>query len=315
MAIRPIPNDEHEHTEIYDQGLQFDVQTLMRRRGFLRLFGGAAASAALVAAGCSDGDSTPASGGSSAEGTSSPGGSGPGATASTPVASPTTAGQVSPITTTATTPASACVAEIPGETAGPFPGDGSNGPNALAQSGIVRSDIRQSFGTSTRTAAGVPLSLELTIVDTAKNCAPIAGAAVYVWHCDREGLYSMYSAGAENENYCRGVQVADANGKVRFTTVFPGAYGGRYPHIHFEIYPGLQQANSSATKLATSQLALPDDACQAVYATPGYEQSVRNHARTTLQNDGVFRDGWALQLAPTSGSVATGYAATLTVGV
>ena len=36
--------------------------------------------------------------------------------------------------------------EIPEETAGPYPGDGSNGPDVLAESGVVRSDITSSFG-------------------------------------------------------------------------------------------------------------------------------------------------------------------------
>lgn len=48
--------------------------------------------------------------------------------------------------------AAACGAEIPDETAGPYPGDGSNGPNVLAESGIVRSDITSSFGSSTTKA-------------------------------------------------------------------------------------------------------------------------------------------------------------------
>jgi protocatechuate 3,4-dioxygenase beta subunit len=207
------------------------------------------------------------------------------------------------------------VPEITEETAGPFPGDGSNGPNALNQSGIVRSDIRSSFGSSTKTAAGVQLTIELTVVDVAKNCAPLAGAAVYLWHCDREGLYSMYSQGAQNENYCRGVQVADSNGKLKYITIFPAAYPGRWPHAHFEVYPSLDRATASSNKLITSQLALPDDVCKTVFATAGYEQSLRNHAQTTLQNDGVFRDGVELQMAKVSGSVSAGYVATLTVGV
>lgn len=75
---------------------------------------------------------------------------------------------------------------IPEETAGPFPGDGSNGPNVLTQDGVVRSDIRSSFGSASGTAEGVPLTLDLTILDAASD-APLAGAAVYAWHCDREG--------------------------------------------------------------------------------------------------------------------------------
>lgn len=314
MSTNRFPTDEHEHTDLWDQGLQFDVRTLIQRRGFLRLFGGAAAGAALAATGCSDAPTqptatgTPDGGGTTAAGT----GSSPAATA--PINS-TAPAAVSPIPSTATTPASACVAEVPEETAGPFPGNGSNGPNALAQSGIVRSDIRRSFGTSTRLAEGVPLTVELTIVNTARDCAPMAGAAVYIWHCDREGLYSMYSAGAESENYCRGVQVAGSDGKVRFTTTYPGAYAGRWPHIHFEVYPAMEQATSARNKLITSQLAFPDDVCLVVYASPGYEQSMANHKRTTLQSDGVFRDGWALQMAATTGSVANGYRSSLTVGV
>ena len=45
--------------------------------------------------------------------------------------------------------------EIAQETAGPFPGDGSNGPDVLERSGIVRGDIRSSFGTGGATAQGV----------------------------------------------------------------------------------------------------------------------------------------------------------------
>ena len=310
MATRRIPHDEHDHTEIHDQGLQFDLQTRMNRRRALRLFGlGAAGATLLVAVGCGDDDnSTPPT----STATKSTGASSTAVGAASVLATATAL--VSPIPT-GTTPASACVPEINQETAGPFPGDGSNGPNALAQSGIVRSDIRTSFGTSTKQAAGVPLTIELTIVDTAKNCAPMAGAAVYLWHCDREGLYSMYSQGAQNENYCRGVQVADANGKVKFTTIFPAAYSGRWPHAHFEVYPGLAQATSSSSKLITSQLALPDDVCKTVFATAGYEQSITNHARTTLQNDMVFADSVALQMPKVTGSVSAGYAAALTVGV
>jgi protocatechuate 3,4-dioxygenase beta subunit len=122
---------------------------------------------------------------------------------------------------------------IPRETAGPFPGDGTNGPNALALSGIVRRDIRSSLAGATGVAGGVELSVRLRMTDTA--CAALPGLAVYIWHCDREGRYSMYSPGAENENYLRGVQEADNDGVASFTTVFPACYPGRWPHIHFEI--------------------------------------------------------------------------------
>jgi protocatechuate 3,4-dioxygenase beta subunit len=206
-----------------------------------------------------------------------------------------------------------CV-RIPEETAGPYPGDGSNGANVLNLTGVVRGDIRSSFAGLSGTAAGVPLTIELTLV-SATTCEVLAGRAVYLWHCDRGGLYSLYSAGATNQNYLRGVQQADANGKVRFTSIFPGCYAGRWPHVHFEIYPNLTAATDVRNKVATSQLALPKAACDAVYATAGYEASVRNLAGITLATDNVFSDGSARQVATLTGSPSEGYVASLTVAV
>jgi protocatechuate 3,4-dioxygenase beta subunit len=204
--------------------------------------------------------------------------------------------------------------EIPPETAGPFPGDGSNGASALALTGIVRGDIRSSLAGATGTAEGVLLTLVLTLVDTGADCAPLAGRAVYVWHCDREGRYSMYSEGVTEENYLRGVQVSDDAGSVTFTTVFPGCYPGRWPHIHFAVYPDLD-ATSAGSEIATSQLALPAGACEAVYGTAGYDASIAALAQVSLATDGVFRDGSSLQLADAAGGVAGGYTATLEVGI
>jgi protocatechuate 3,4-dioxygenase beta subunit len=199
-------------------------------------------------------------------------------------------------------------------TAGPFPGDGTNGPNVLTESGIVRVDIRSSFGAASGTAEGVPLRVELTVVE-ADTGAALPGAAVYVWHCDRDAAYSLYSPGAEQENYLRGVQAADDAGKLAFTSIFPAAYAGRWPHIHFEVYAGLPDATSAGEPLTTSQLAFPEDVCTAVYATDGYETSAPNLAETSLRDDTVFSDGWETQLASVSGDVRAGYVATLTVPV
>jgi protocatechuate 3,4-dioxygenase beta subunit len=204
---------------------------------------------------------------------------------------------------------------IPQETAGPFPGDGSNGPNVLTQAGVVRRDITSSFGSADGMADGVPLAIKLTILDDAM-CSAFAGAAVYLWHCDGEGRYSLYSPGVTDENYLRGVQEAAADGTVTFESIFPGAYSGRWPHIHFEVYRSLDAAASAKGKVATSQLALSEDTCRAVYATSGYEASVRNLAGTSLARDNVFRDDLALhQLGRVTGSVADGYTVSLTVPV
>jgi len=211
------------------------------------------------------------------------------------------------------TPASACNA-APNETEGPYPGDGSNGPNVLATSGVVRSDIRSSFGGLSGTADGVPLTIALTFLSRS-SCAPLAGRAVYIWHCTRSGLYSLYSAGATDQNYLRGVQATDANGVVSFTSIFPGCYSGRWPHIHVEVYPGVATATSAANKQATTQIALPKAACDQVYATSGYASSVTNLAQVSLASDMVFSDGASLELATVTGSVTGGMTAALTFAV
>ena len=208
-------------------------------------------------------------------------------------------------------------APIPEETAGPYPGDGSNGVNVLKESGVVRGDIRKSFGDSAGgTAEGVPLTVTLTVVDADSGCGtPRKGAAVYVWHCDREGAYSLYTEGVTDENYLRGVQETDERGQVTFTSVFPGCYTGRWPHIHFEVYDSLADATAATAITSTSQLAFPKDVCDTVYATDGYAASVANLSELSLAEDMVFSDGYERQLAAVKGSVDAGYTATLTVPV
>ncbi|GAA4888149.1 intradiol ring-cleavage dioxygenase [Actinomycetospora straminea] len=216
-----------------------------------------------------------------------------------------------------TTPASTTSpGEIPDETAGPFPGDGSTGANVLTRSGIVRSDIRTSFGGPTGVAEGVPMVLELTVADLARGGSPFAGAAVYVWHCNREGDYSLYSERIAGENYLRGVQIADAAGRVRFTSIVPACYEGRWPHVHLEVYPDAPSIVDAGNAIATSQVALPEDTCRQVYAQPGYEQSATALDDVTLTSDNVFGDdGGASQLATVTGDVATGYTVALPVRI
>jgi protocatechuate 3,4-dioxygenase beta subunit len=274
---RPLPRPEEE---VVDQGLVFDMGTHLSRRRLLGLFGLGAAGLGLAACSGSGTSSSSAAPSSSVPGTA------------------------------------AATGEIPEETAGPYPGDGSNGPDVLEQSGVVRSDIRSSFGDLTGTAEGVPMTLQLTITDLANDGAPFTGVAVYVWHCTREGGYSLYSDGITDQNYLRGVQVADADGTVTFTSVFPACYSGRWPHIHFEVYPDEASITDSTAAIATSQVALPQDVCDTVYATTGYQASVSNLSRLSLDTDNVFGDdGGASQLATVTGDTASGYTVALTVGV
>lgn len=285
----------------HPHGLRHDLQQmelarLAERRRALRLLGGMAAGA-LPLIGCGGGDSVSD-------------------TATVTTTTGTTTG-----TTAGTGTVSSCSA-IPSETAGPYPGDGTNSNtsgvvNVLTQSGVVRSDIRSSFGGLSGTASGVPLTVTLRLVNTAASCADLAGHAVYLWHCTADGSYSLYSSGITAQNYLRGVQVADANGLVTFTTIFPGCYSGRWPHIHFEIFPSLSVATSGSNDVRTSQLALPAAACNQVYGVAsGYSASVANFAATSLTSDNVFsNDAGVLQVATVTGSVTSGFAASLTVGV
>ncbi|MBL0888370.1 intradiol ring-cleavage dioxygenase [Myceligenerans indicum] len=266
---RPLPRPEEE---VVDQGLRFDVGTLVDRRRVLALLGIGLGTAGLAA--CSTGS------GSSGD------------------AAATTAD-----------------GEIPDETAGPYPGDGSNGPDVLEDSGIVRSDIRSSLGGGT-TATGVPMTLSLTVLDMANDDAPFQDVAVYVWHCDAAGGYSMYSEGLEDETYLRGVQTTDADGTATWTSIVPACYTGRWPHIHFEVYPGTGSIDDSANAIATSQVALPEDVCRTVYALDEYAGSTANLDQISLDTDNVFGDdGGALQLATVSGDTDSGYTVSLTIRV
>jgi protocatechuate 3,4-dioxygenase beta subunit len=291
----------HDHD--HDQGLAHDIQfieAMQRRRRVLSWIAGLGAVGLI---GCGGGGDDAA-----AQATADPAADGSG----------TASGSTGTITTGGTV---GTCSVIPEETAGPYPADGSNTANgtlanALALTGIVRSDIRTSVAGASGTAGGVPLTLAIRLVNTRNACSDLSGYAIYLWHCDREGRYSMYSPGVTGENYLRGVQETGSDGTVTFTTVFPGCYAGRMPHLHFEVYRNANTATAYSNKLRTSQIALPTEVCSTVYAgAPGYAASVSNLARIGFASDNVFSDGVETQLAAVSGSIAAGYTATLAVGI
>ncbi|MBL1101388.1 intradiol ring-cleavage dioxygenase [Streptomyces coffeae] len=120
------------------------------------------------------------------------------------------------------------------------------GPYYLADE-KVRRDI-------TENRPGVPLALTFQVLDT-RNCAPLSGAAVDIWHCDAGGVYAGYTAispdepfdpGKADENghvpntdettFLRGIQLTDRHGTATFRTIFPGWYYGRTTHIHLKVH-------------------------------------------------------------------------------
>jgi len=290
--------------EDHDRGLAHDLATIDRmqvgRRRALMWLGTAGSAALLV--GCGE------SGESSGD-----------VTLPTPTPTPTP----SPTPTPTPTPSGTCATVPATETNGPYPADGTNTApgltsNALTYSGVVRTDIRPSFaGSSTTVAAGVEVQLTVTLVDANNGCAPLVGYAVYVWHCDKDGHYSLYDLPAES--YLRGVQVTDANGQVSFTTIFPGCYAGRWPHIHFEVFSSLANATGGRYARLISQFAMPAAQCALVYATSAYASSVNPYRGVSITSDNVFGDNSAAQMAvmtlTVSGSVEAGFQASSTIGI
>jgi protocatechuate 3,4-dioxygenase beta subunit len=278
--------------EEHDLGLAHDLPTLLNRRRALGLLSGAGLAAAMAACGVIDLKYDPDD---SSSGAPAGGGLPNGPTPR---------------------PVKLEKGEVPAETGGPYPADGTNGVNVLNDSGIVRSDITRSFGGPKGVAKGVPTTIELTVLNQKNGKAkPYRDAAIYVWQCDAKGRYSLYDETIPTQNYLRGLQVADKKGRVRFRSIFPAAYSRRWPHIHFEVYESQEAATKTEGKIRTSQIALPENACREVYATSYYALSRPNFAQMTLKTDPVFFNGVSQQMAKVTGSVEKGMTIALTVAV
>lgn len=275
--------------DLEDQGLGFDLNTLVNRRRMLSL-GGVGTGAFLLAA-CGAGSSSTSSSSSSSASASASSSASASATAS-----------------------KSFTEEMPNETAGPYPGDGSNGPDVLEESGVERSDITKSIDSNTA-VEGVPLTIKLNVYNLTEDSKPYEGAAIYLWHCDAQGNYSMYSDGVTDETWLRGVQVADADGYIEFTSIVPGCYTGRWPHIHFEVFPDIDSITDSTNAVLTSQIVVPEETATAVYKLDAYEGSADNLAQVTLDTDNVFSGGWDDQMPTVTGDTTNGYTLTLDIPV
>jgi protocatechuate 3,4-dioxygenase beta subunit len=197
-------------------------------------------------------------------------------------------------------PLSSC-ALIPSETQGPYPL-----LSVLSNPAMVRRNI-------TEGRPGVPLTMRFKLVDINANCAPIADAGIYLWHCDKDGVYSGYQQPGANtvgQTFCRGLQYTDCHGEVAFDTMYPGWYPGRITHLHFQIY-----LTAGGAVTATSQNAFPQDVTQAVYASPLYVAHGQNTSVAGIAQDGIFSDGYALQMPTVTGDTTSGYVARLAIGV
>lgn len=178
----------------------------------------------------------------------------------------------------------------PSETNGPYP--------IISPSSYVRSNI---VGDRT----GVAMTLTVTVQDLSNGCTALAGVLVDVWHCDKDGNYSQYGS-YTSVNWLRGRQTTDSSGKVTFTSIFPGWYTGRAPHIHIEIL------SASGTSLLVSQLAFPVDVYTTVYASTGYNGA----PDTSNAADSIFSGSLSANMVDAAtGSVAAGYTILKTITV
>jgi protocatechuate 3,4-dioxygenase beta subunit len=193
---------------------------------------------------------------------------------------------------------------IPTETQGPFPLLA-----VLTNAAVVRKNI-------TEGKTGVPLTVKLKVIDVNNSCEPIANAAVYIWHCDKDGSYSGYSSTQNGnhagETFLRGIQVTDSAGLVDFNTIYPGWYAGRITHIHLQVY---LNDNLTVTATATSQLAFPQTITATVYSSTLYASHGQNTSVTSFAADNIFADGTSYQMTEVTGNTTEGYVATLTVGI
>ena len=178
---------------------------------------------------------------------------------------------------------------------------------------LNRSDIR-SESSDGSVKEGVPLTLNINISDVANNsCTPIEGAQVDLWHCDALGIYSGVSDQGFNtvgQQFLRGYQLTDANGRVQFLTIFPGWYSGRAVHIHFTIRT---KAADSQDYQFTSQFFFDDALTDQVHAQEPYASKGQRDTRNT--SDTIFMGGGDQLLLNMEGDNANGYNATISIGL
>jgi hypothetical protein len=169
-------------------------------------------------------------------------------------------------------------------------------------------------------AVGLPLELEITVISSL-TCQPITNAAVDIWQCDAEGVYSSESSeNTVGQTFLRGVQFTDKLGQVTFRTIYPGHYAGRTTHIHAKVHIGARDADRTMTGGHVSHVdqLFPSDAVNAaVYKLAPYNTetvAVVTHAedRVWTQQHGSESQ---LKLAKVGNRLAKGLTASVALAV
>jgi protocatechuate 3,4-dioxygenase beta subunit len=178
---------------------------------------------------------------------------------------------------------------------------------------LNRSDIRID-PTDGTVKSGVPLLLALRVHAVEDNrCAPLPGAIVDLWHCDATGSYSDSVDShfdTRGKKFLRGYQTTDADGTVRFTTIYPGWYAGRAVHVHFKVRT---KARSGRDAEFTSQLYFPDSLNERIHAGAPYARPGRQGLKN--ESDGLFRRNGRSLMLDVAASPGGGYAASFDIGM
>lgn len=170
---------------------------------------------------------------------------------------------------------------------------------------LKRSDVRAG-------QAGVPLELTINVFNADDSCDAYSGAIVDIWQCSAQGSYSDIStAGNGNtsgETWLRGLQETDANGQVRFTTIYPGWYQGRTIHIHLKVrtFDGDSTTYNFNTQLFFSE----SITAQVLGNVSAYSRSQTRG--TTNSNDGIFDSD---MIVPLTGDYTDGYSGAIDIGL
>lgn len=156
---------------------------------------------------------------------------------------------------------------------------------------LVRADI-------TEEEPGVEVVTDIQLIDVA-TCEPLGGGWADIWAANSTGVYpgvqvsgngNVADASNLNNTALRGLQQADDDGVVQFTTIFPGHYQGRTTHIHVAVH-------QNATELANGTLAggtvshvgqffFDQSLIGLVEATDPYTSNTQ--ALTTNEEDGIL---------------------------
>jgi protocatechuate 3,4-dioxygenase beta subunit len=120
-----------------------------------------------------------------------------------------------------------------------------------------------------------------------------------------DGSYSSGDAEAsptDDGTYLRGAQVADRNGVVQFTTIYPGWYRGRTVHIHLKLHVNRKT-------MVTTQLYFDEAVNDAVFATSPYDAHTGRETRN--EDDSIYDPSGLVAVRRT----ASGYLGVINVGV